>query len=78
MASSADENTTKPTVTKRTTKRTTSRSRKKAKTEFEGDNSESLASKSMSERDRSDQESSLEGSEKPKRRTRTIGICCVV
>jgi len=79
MASSADKDTTEPKVRKRTTiKRTASRRRNKATTEFEDDNSEPLASESMSEQEGADKEASVEGSEKPKRKTTRKGICCVI
>ena len=79
VASTADEDTTEPIILKRTRiKRTTSHSRKKATTEFEDDNSEPLASESMSEQEGADQEASIEGSEKPKRKTTRKGICCVI
>lgn len=75
VASSADEDTTEPKVTKRTTiNRTASRSRKKATTEFEDDNSEPLGSESMLEQEGADKEASIEGSEKPKRRTRRKAV----
>ena len=79
VASTADEDTTEPIILKRTRiKRTTSHSRKKATTEFEDDNSEPLASVSMSEQEGADQEASIEGSEKPKTRTRREGIFYVI
>lgn len=75
-ASIADEEITKePKETKNTrTKRTTSRGRKKATTESEDDSSEMLASGSMSEEEGSDQEVSIQDSEKPKRRTRRKAV----
>lgn len=72
VASAAeDETSEEPKVTKKTrTRRTTSRGRKKAATESEDDNSESSPIESISEQ----QEASVKGSDKPKRRARRTAV----